>query len=1225
MSNTLADLSAGTKSLILTLKTPTDWNNTKPRNDLSTIRVWLSTTQGFTPSDSTLAFSGPFSSSITLTSLLDNTTYYVRYAFISVIDPTVYTYSKQYSQTTLTSATGPTGAATYRIYIATANNAATPTTPATTQNGATPPGWSTTPVTLTGTQAQFQSDGKSSAGDTATTWSTPYLSYFKVDTLEAITANTGNLTVTGTFKAGTAVISGTGITSGTAGGVLYSTGNFAFGNSTTNITYNGNVLSLNGNIVGASNIVNGAISIDKFATGLEPVTIVTSVPNTKSTSSIFNSTDGKLYRWNGTSYVASVLAADVTGQLSDSQLADIAAAKLTGQITSTQITDSAISTAKLAAGAITAAKIAANTITANEIAANAITAGQIAANTITASQIAANTITASQIAANTITAGQIAAATITGDQIAANSIAADKITGGTITSTDSNFSINVGNYSSSNLSGFGTGLASAGISITRNNSNFPIIDTSSLTQGYWYQIVTVGTTNWQTVGGIYGTPSVGRFFVATGNTGSGTGTVKRVLSSAINIYDQATWPDYPSLINAYPSLNILTEYSQALKILCLAGSNGFTTDVIAASIQGGTKHTLSLASGSATRAQQSTLYVNNTSTSYPAKAAEFLNGSSNIPTITVENRNGSSSPAITAYGTIWASGKIESIADIASTSTTSGSLVITGGVGISGALYAGSLYDNGNRVLTTASLSASLNLDEVYPESYGAVGNGTTNDYAALQAAINTGRPVYLATNKTYYFTTGLVLNNSYQRFGGPGILKPSGNINAVTIGGGSDGVEVDLTFIAPNLQGCALRIANGNRVNIKKLHGIDIGSNYTTSSVLYIQQANTVVIDWLYAYCGGKGITWYGSDSLRSDILRIDFAVIDCANDQYGLDWDGNCHSLEIAYLGLVTTKGVIIRNTSGGSTYPAIGRFNHIEIDYPSSHGIEILAGLDYDFNIPYILGAGFSVSSPGKSGIKIASNINSYQVRIRGGKSIGNTGYGIENAGGVVYFDGTTDLSNNTLGRTSGSIWTALERLTLGDDNYYLTMNSGNPLLALSSSSTLIFNRSTDQLNITVANNGVFQFAPTYSTSYKPLYITSTTASTGTTNGALVVSGGVGIAGKIWASDAINSYANITAYYSSDARLKQNIKTIKDPVKMIDQIRGVYFDWTDDYIEKNGGEDGYFIRKHDVGVIAQEVEAILPEIVATRTDGYKAVMYEKLIPLIIEAIKELDRRTR
>jgi hypothetical protein len=66
---------------------------------------------------------------------------------------------------------------------------------------------------------------------------------------------------------------------------------------------------------------------------------------------------------------------------------------------------------------------------------------------------------------------------------------------------------------------------------------------------------------------------------------------------------------------------------------------------------------------------------------------------------------------------------------------------------------------------------------------------------------------------------------------------------------------------------------------------------------------------------------------------------------------------------------------------------------------------------------------------------------------------------------------------------------------------------------------------------------------------------------------------------------------------------------------------FDWTKEFIQENGGEDGYFIRKHDVGVIAQEVEAVLPEIVATRNTGYKAVRYEKLVALLIEAVKELN----
>jgi hypothetical protein len=71
---------------------------------------------------------------------------------------------------------------------------------------------------------------------------------------------------------------------------------------------------------------------------------------------------------------------------------------------------------------------------------------------------------------------------------------------------------------------------------------------------------------------------------------------------------------------------------------------------------------------------------------------------------------------------------------------------------------------------------------------------------------------------------------------------------------------------------------------------------------------------------------------------------------------------------------------------------------------------------------------------------------------------------------------------------------------------------------------------------------------------------------------------------------------------------------------QISGVTYDWTEDYIKKQGGEDGYFTRKRDVGLIAQEIEKILPEIVVDREDGYKAIKYDRVVALLVEAIKEL-----
>jgi Chaperone of endosialidase len=99
------------------------------------------------------------------------------------------------------------------------------------------------------------------------------------------------------------------------------------------------------------------------------------------------------------------------------------------------------------------------------------------------------------------------------------------------------------------------------------------------------------------------------------------------------------------------------------------------------------------------------------------------------------------------------------------------------------------------------------------------------------------------------------------------------------------------------------------------------------------------------------------------------------------------------------------------------------------------------------------------------------------------------------------------------------------------------------------------------------------------------------------------------------------NVTASNVSDRNLKENIVNIKKPLWKVNQINGVTFDWSEAEISRRGGIDGYFVRKHDVGVIAQEIEEILPEAVATRENGYKAVRYELLIPLLIESIKELN----
>lgn len=115
------------------------------------------------------------------------------------------------------------------------------------------------------------------------------------------------------------------------------------------------------------------------------------------------------------------------------------------------------------------------------------------------------------------------------------------------------------------------------------------------------------------------------------------------------------------------------------------------------------------------------------------------------------------------------------------------------------------------------------------------------------------------------------------------------------------------------------------------------------------------------------------------------------------------------------------------------------------------------------------------------------------------------------------------------------------------------------------------------------------------------------------------GVGTAGSATAGE-IRATNNITAYYSSDARLKENVQPINDALNIVSAIGGKTFDWTDAYIAEHGGEDGYFVRKSDFGVIAQDVQAVFPLAIRTREDGTLAVDYEKLIAVAFQAIAEL-----
>ena len=134
---------------------------------------------------------------------------------------------------------------------------------------------------------------------------------------------------------------------------------------------------------------------------------------------------------------------------------------------------------------------------------------------------------------------------------------------------------------------------------------------------------------------------------------------------------------------------------------------------------------------------------------------------------------------------------------------------------------------------------------------------------------------------------------------------------------------------------------------------------------------------------------------------------------------------------------------------------------------------------------------------------------------------------------------------------------------------------------------------------------------------LEVLNNTNSTDKDSGALVITqGGLGVEGNIHAG------GDLVAFSSSDINLKKDISPIQNALDMINKLSGNTFTWNVGMTDLAPYENG----TKDTGILAQEVEALgLPGVTKTRGDGVKAVRYDRLIPVLIEAVKELSAKVK
>ena len=159
--------------------------------------------------------------------------------------------------------------------------------------------------------------------------------------------------------------------------------------------------------------ISGTLGDNLFSDDLRPVERVTALPTTNLSTGrvVMLTTDSKLYRYSGTSWTSSIAAADLSDQVN-------LATQVFGQVQAASLTTGQITSSSIQTGAVVADKIAAGSISAVKLAADSVTANAIAANSVAASEVVANSLTStelntSQIFADSAVIGAIQSSSIT--------------------------------------------------------------------------------------------------------------------------------------------------------------------------------------------------------------------------------------------------------------------------------------------------------------------------------------------------------------------------------------------------------------------------------------------------------------------------------------------------------------------------------------------------------------------------------------------------------------------------------------------------------------------------------------------------------------------------------------------------------------------------------------------------------------------------------------------
>ena len=266
----------------------------------------------------------------------------------------------------------------------------------------------------------------------------------------------------------------------------------------------------------------------------------------------------------------------------------------------------------------------------------------------------------------------------------------------------------------------------------------------------------------------------------------------------------------------------------------------------------------------------------------------------------------------------------------------------------------------------------------------------------------------------------------------------------------------------------------------------------------------------------------------------------------------------------------------------------------------------------------GYAVTVKVSGQTGVSVPSGQK--LIVVSNGTDIVEATNFISTTGGNLTITGTLTLSNLTAS-TSLALNGSKEVVSVTNTGTGNNVLATDPTLTLTNATALpIVGGTTGTLSVARGGTG----ATDAGTAQSNLSVPSTTGSgaSGTWNIAISGNaatatnstqlGGVAAAGYALLSGAtFSGNVNAPAYfYTSDERVKNNIQTITDALAKVNSMRGVTFDWV------NG-------MGNAVGVIAQEMKEVVPQVVSSQQDGLMNVAYGNLVGVLIAAIKELSAK--